>query len=191
MLRRGRQGKRSSSPAMASSQHKAAPTGTLHGLKPVPAWPGSAAGSGNRGWSAHRCGYHPWQFCRQCSIAQACHAPVGAALCCEEAGKAKDHLRQLWPLRSTGLLLQVLCMAGNHCLLGPVQRLDQVIEDGLLTGADITHGNFAGNGSFAQACHALVGAALCCEEAGKAKDHLRQLWPLRSTGLLLQVLCMA
>ena len=65
VLRRGRQGKRSSSPAMASSQHKAAPTGTLHGLKPMPAWPGSAAGSGNRGWSAHRCGYHPWQFCRQ------------------------------------------------------------------------------------------------------------------------------
>jgi hypothetical protein len=25
----------------------------------------------------------------------------------------------------------------NQCLLGPVQRLDQVIEDGLLTGADI------------------------------------------------------
>ena len=62
MLRSGRQGRRSSSPAMASSQHKAAPT---HGLKPVPPWPGSAAGSGNRGWSAHRCGYHPWQFCRQ------------------------------------------------------------------------------------------------------------------------------
>ncbi|MFP3527464.1 hypothetical protein SB912_33715, partial [Pantoea sp. SIMBA_072] len=61
----------------------------------------------------------------------------------------------------------------------------------LLTGADIHLGNFAGNGSFAQACHFLVGAALCCEEAGKANDYLRQLWPLRSTRLLLQVLCMA
>ncbi|GLO10657.1 hypothetical protein PPUJ20005_46260 [Pseudomonas putida] len=39
---------------------------------------------------------------------------VGAALCCEGAGKAKDSLRLQWPLRSTRLLLQGLCLTGNY-----------------------------------------------------------------------------